>query len=87
MALVAELALPMLAGAAAPPGTSCQAAKLRATGREVRDFLHCRALGAGLSCYQSADKRDDEGIRRADSRPRCLTNGDSDAIGERVTRM
>jgi hypothetical protein len=74
---------------AAVQGTPCQAAKLRAVGREVRDYLHCYGLGAvgqqSPECFQSAVARRAKAFLRADARFTCLTRDDSDAIGERVS--
>jgi hypothetical protein len=86
--LLATLALATPAPAA-DPGMQCQAAKLRSTGREVREHLRCLGLGAvgqqSPACFQSAAARRAKGFGRAEIRFTCLTHDDSGAIGDRVS--
>jgi hypothetical protein len=73
---------------ATAPGVQCQAAKLRATGREVRDHLHCWGLGSvgqqSPECFAAAATRRAKVFVRCEARLACLTSGDSDAVGDRV---
>jgi hypothetical protein len=90
--IVGTVVLVALAAAApagaGDPGTSCQAAKLRAVGREVRDYLHCLGLGAvgqqSPECFQAAAALRAKVFLRAEARGAWLTRDDADAIGARV---
>ncbi|HZR84317.1 MAG TPA: hypothetical protein VFD92_24685 [Candidatus Binatia bacterium] len=71
--------------AASALGQSCQARKLAAAGRAVRDVLRCSV--ASLSppeCYQGAVRRLRKTFRRNENAYACETTGDAATLRERV---